>query len=424
MTDMLLFTPFKLLFLLGLALFYGLAFEEYYTRDARGTPGGVRTFPMLALSGAALYALDPATALPFAVGLIALGAWLYAYYRALWHAVGESGRAHGLMVPVANVMAYLLGPLALTAPPWVTVTYAVAAVLLFGARDRLHQVAAKLPVAEVLTLGKFLLLAGVILPLLPKYPVTDLTPITPYEVWLALVAVSSLAYLSYLVQRYLPMRGGLAVAGALGGVYSSTATTVALARRGRISPQDAHAARLGIVLATAVTYPRLDIIIALFNPSLAWRLLPWLLVLGGAGAAYGAWLYLRMGRDLGVHDGSGASNPLELGTAMLFAALFVTVSLLAHWVGSVYGSQGVLGMAVAVGVTDINPFILSLAQGGVHLPQGVLMAAVLLAIASNNIMNGVYGLVLGGRQILGATAGLFLLAGLGFVTAFSLQGWS
>src|SRR5882762_3634419 len=185
--------PERLALLLGLSFFFGLAFEEFYAKAARPRPGGVRTFPLLALAGAGLYFIEPARALAFAAGLLVLGAWLYGYYvRTL-----EESRAAGaidaeLMVPACNLLAFLLGPVAFLQPIWVSVGFTVIAVLLLGARDRLHALAQRLPPGETATAGKFLILTGIVLPLLPNQPVSALTTITPYQVWLAVVAVSTL----------------------------------------------------------------------------------------------------------------------------------------------------------------------------------------------------------------------------------------
>jgi uncharacterized membrane protein (DUF4010 family) len=62
--------------------------------------------------------------------------------------------------------------------------------------------ARELELPEVVTAGKFLILTGIILPLLPNEPITPLTRVTPYQAWLALVAVCTLSYGSYLLQRY------------------------------------------------------------------------------------------------------------------------------------------------------------------------------------------------------------------------------
>jgi len=224
--------PERLLLLLGLSFFFGLAFEEFYTKADQRRPGGVRTFPLLALAGAGLYFVAPASGLVFAAGLLALGAWLHGYYA---HHLAES-RAAGntdaeLMVPTCNLLAFLLGPVVFLAPIWVSIGFTVIAVLLLGAREQLHDLAQHLPEGEMATAGKFLILTGIVLPLLPNQPVSSLTTITPVQVWLAVVAVSTLSYGSYLVQRYVWPKRGIWVAAVLGGLYSSTATTVMLARR-------------------------------------------------------------------------------------------------------------------------------------------------------------------------------------------------
>ena len=45
--------PERLALLLGLSFFFGLAFEEFHAKAAQPRPGGVRTFPLLALAGRA-----------------------------------------------------------------------------------------------------------------------------------------------------------------------------------------------------------------------------------------------------------------------------------------------------------------------------------------------------------------------------------
>ena len=57
-------------------------------------------------------------------------------------------------------------------------------------------------------------------------------------------------------------------------------------------------------------------------------------------------------------------NPLALGTAFTFALLFVAISAITTMVQTYLGGAGVLGLAAVVGVTDIDPFVLGLAQGG------------------------------------------------------------
>jgi uncharacterized membrane protein (DUF4010 family) len=251
----------RLALALTLAVFLGLAFEEVYKREERSSPGGVRSFPMLALSGAMLYLIEPRQALAFIAGLFALAIWLYPFLRN----VPASPTTTSLMIPATNLVAYLIGPVALTQAPWLVVAVSVTAVVLLGTREKLHRLILIVPQDELLTAGKFLILVGIILPLVPNQPLTTATPLTPYQVWLAVVAICSLSYLSYLLQKHASARSTTLLSAILGGIYSSTATTIVLAKRQREAGVARSELAAGIVAATAVMYLRLGVVVALFD---------------------------------------------------------------------------------------------------------------------------------------------------------------
>ena len=356
--------------LLGLSLFLGLAFEDFFARADTKRPGGIRTFPLLAVAGGVLYLFDPARFVPFTAGLVVLGAWLAIFYRQHVREQDETGEPNvGLVVPVLNVLAYLLGAIALALPPWVAVATTVTAVLLLTGREKLHALARRVEIKEIVTAGEFLILTGIILPLLPNTPVTTLTTITPRQAWLALVVVCTLSYASYLAQRYWAAAArGLWMA-ALGGLYSSTATTVVLARQAKSDPAMRRNAQAGITLATAIMYLRILAVVAFFNLTLARVLAPSLCCLSLAGLAICALQYRFAPRP--AQDATStatlpaaAVNPLELGPAALFAVLFIAVSFVSNWAKAQFGASGIYTLAAIVGVTDIDPFVLNLAQGG------------------------------------------------------------
>ena len=289
----------KVALLLGLSLFLGLAFEDFFARTDTKRPGGIRTFPMLAFAGGVLYLFDPEHFVPFTGGLLVLGAWLTIYYRRHLREASEGAEPNvGLVVPVLNVQAYLLGPVTLALPPWVAVTMTVTSVLLLTGREKLHALARRIELGEIVTAGEFLILTGIVLPLLPSEPVTTLTSITPRQAWLALVVVCSLSYASYLAQRYWTAAAhGLWMA-ALGGLYSSTAETVVLARQAATGAVMRRQAQAGITLATAIMYMRILAVVAFFNLTLAREVAPALCVLSlaGLGICGVAILAARLGR--------------------------------------------------------------------------------------------------------------------------------
>ncbi len=382
----------RLALLLGLSLFFGFAFEGFYSEQLPHRPGGVRSFPLLALAGGGLYLLEPRYAAAFIAGLLVVGGWLYAF---VCHEL-ETEQPEGMyMVPVCNLLAYALGPIALTQPLWVGVTLAVAAVLLLGGRHTLHDWARRVSATEVMTATQFLILVGVVLPLLAGKPAIPYTSITPFGVWLAVVAVSSISYASYLLQRYVFPGRGTFLMSILGGLYSSTATTVVLSRRAHdegMTPE----LQGGIVVATAMMYLRILLVCFLFNVSLGRMLVAPLVGLAIVSAVV-AVLCARLGTRSQLE--SEPVNPLQIWTALIFAVLFIVISMLTAFVKSHLGNSGVYGLAAIVGVTDIDPFVLSLAQSGAN-GVGLATAAIAIVIAtsSNNVLKAVYTVAFSRRR--------------------------
>jgi uncharacterized membrane protein (DUF4010 family) len=404
--------------LLGLSFFLGLAFEDFFAQAPTKRPGGIRTFPLLALAGGILYLFDPVHLVPFTGGLLVLGAWLAVFYSVHIGERDEQGEPNvGIVVLVLNVHAYLLGAVTLALPNWVAVGTTVAAVLLLTGRERLHELARRVEMKEIITAGQFLILTGLVLPLLPSEPVTTLTSITPRQAWFALVVVCTLSYASYLAQHYwVPAAGGL---------YSSTATTVVLARQAGGHESLPHHAQAGITLATGIMYLRLLAIVAVFNSALARRLLVPLLGLSLAAALICALQYWGLRPHLVEPVRKPVNqNPLELGAAAIFAGLYVLTSLLSTWVKTEFGLAGLYSLAAVVGVTDIDPFVLNLAQGGTSgISIEAIAAAVLIAASSNNLLKAVYAASFaGGRATKGSTLALIALAIGGFAAAITTGG--
>jgi len=211
---------------------------------------------------------------------------------------------------------------------------------------------------------------------------------------------------------------------ALGGLYSSTATTIVLARRAKADETLRPQAQVGITLATGIMYLRILAIVTVFNLALAYRLAIPLLALSLASlliCALQYWLSRPFSRSERVSLGQ---NPLELGAATIFAILFIIISLLSTWVTTHFGVSGVYSLAAIIGFTDIDPFVLNLAQGGTTgMSNSALAAAILIAASSNNILKALYAAVFaGGRATIFSAAVLVLLAVAGVIIAMTIGG--
>jgi len=216
-------------------------------------------------------------------------------------------------------------------------------------------------------------------------------------------------------QRATRGRGGIVLGALLGGAYSSTVMTVVLARRagGENRP---HLFSGAMLVASGTMFLRLIALLALFNGELASRLAP--SFLGLAAAAIVGGLFLARIPDPRASVPARqfvARNPLELRAALLFGALFVVMLAATDLAVTRLGSVGVYVLGAVMGVADVDPFIMSMTQAARQAtPLGVAAVAVLVTVASNNLVKGVYAFLFADRRT--GTLGLASLAALAAAT--------
>lgn len=409
-----LFPPqaWQLLLVLGLSFLLGLEREGRKATAGHYIFGGVRTFPLIGFLGYALTLLSPSQVLPVMLGFLAVAAFMAISY---WHKVTHAGDA-GVTTEVTGLLTFMLGGLVAAGWYWLATAIVVVGMLLLELKTWLENLAERIPSGEILTLTKFLLLSAVILPLLPNQPFTSLG-INPFRLWLIVVAVSGLSYLSYLVQLLVGEKSSLAVSALLGGLYSSTLTTVVLAKRSR-EQGGGSAYAAASVLASSVMYLRVLVLLSLFQPSLTAQLAAPLVSLWTVGVvAAGVWLAWSLRREVPLKAGKPGANPLEISTAILFAVLFLTLSLGLHWTAKTWGDFGTYLFSLLAGSVDVDPYIMGVAQQTeTTMAMALASRAVLLALSGNQLAKGLYALLLGERRAgrLAFTA-LLALALLGFV---------
>jgi len=398
-----------MVFVLFLSFLVGLEREERKATDDHYAFGGVRTYPLIGLIGYVVALLSGGELLPQTIGFAVVGAFLLLSY---WHKLAASGYA-GVTSHMSGLATYLVGALVYREMYWIATALTVASILLLELKEALESLARRIEPTDILTFTKFLLLAAVILPLLPNTPYTEFQ-INPFKTWLVVVAVSGVSYGSYVLQRLAQGQGGVLLAALLGGAYSSTVTTVALARRSRSEGQ-AKLFAGGILIASGMMYLRLAALLALFNRPLMERLAPPFLLLA-LGAILAGWLWSRRRDDAaaGATVAAAPRNPLEISAALFFAGLFVAMLVATHLAVTYLGNRGVYTLAAIMGVSDVDPFIMGMTQAApAQTSVDVAAAAILIAAASNNLVKGIYAAVLGsraaGRQGLGFLAGLAAL---------------
>lgn len=402
---------------LGMGLLLGLALREYYlVRKPQLALGSTRTLLLAALLGFVMQVLDPGNLILIA-GLTILGFWLGIFYRRRLE-LRESGMLGMFFV----LFSFCLGPLSLKAPSWLVVASGIAAIFVLNARTQFRHLLEHLASEEVITLAKFLVLSGVILPLTPRNVIADFLPVSFHETWLAVVVISGISYLSYLIQRYFLKDQGVILTGAIGGLYSSTATSLVISKQSRTGNPGANSFAASIILATGMMYFRLVMLVLFFDFSLGMLLLPYYLPMTVLAAAISFLLQREAPQSGDFQAGVIAHrNPLELGAAALFATSFLVVTALTHYLLEIYPAHGLEGMAFLTGFTDIDPFVMTVVSGHLGKSPELLAAAITLAAGSNGLMKALYVVVLASQRTrwIAATF-LVVIASLNFALAFAV----
>jgi uncharacterized membrane protein (DUF4010 family) len=216
----------KILTVLFLSFLMGLEREERKSTPEHYSFGGVRTFPLIGLVGYAMALLAGDQLLPLTIGFAVVAAFLLMSYR---HKLSVSTVA-GVTSEFAGLTTYLVGALVYHEQYWIATTLTVASVLLLELKGGLESLTQRIPEGEILTFAKFLLLTAVVLPILPNREIGRFQ-INPFKTWLVVAAVSTVSYGSYVIQKVTQRKGGIILAAILGGAYSSTITTVVMAKR-------------------------------------------------------------------------------------------------------------------------------------------------------------------------------------------------
>ncbi|MGA9473449.1 MAG: MgtC/SapB family protein [Terriglobales bacterium] len=395
----------KIVLVLFLSFLIGLEREEHKITAGSYSFGGVRTFPLIGLIGFSMALVSGPQMLPVTLGFMVIGAFLLLSY---WHKISSSQVA-GVTTEMSGLATYLIGALVCYDHFWIATTLSVASLLLLELKTALEKVATLAAPEEVLTFAKFLLLCAVILPALPNQPFGPFH-INPFKTWLVVVAVSAISYGSYILQKVTKESGGVVLTALLGGAYSSTATTVAMARRAAREDRP-HLFAGGILIASGVTYLRLAALVALFNRQLTKMLAPAFIVIAVIAIAIGwFWSSRPDPVDSQIKREYQPGNPLELGAAFIFAIFFLGMLVATQLAVTYLPKAGVNILAALVGVTDVTPFVMGMTQAaGTLTPLKVAAGAVMISAASNNVVKAIYAYSLADRKT-GTQSLAFLIA--------------
>jgi uncharacterized membrane protein (DUF4010 family) len=405
---------------LGLGLLLGLE-REHARLDSELAFGGVRTFALIALSGAVAafvqMELDQGW---LAIAMFAAFAALIIVSYAVTAAKGEVG----MTTEVTALLAFVIGGLCGWKQIGVASAVAVASLLLLALKQYLHQLARRLEPADVYATLKFALITAIILPLLPNetFGPVPIDVINPYKIWWMVVLIAGLNFVGYVLVKVLGNEHGIGLTGVLGGLVSSTAVTLSFAQRSRQEPRQAPAFVLAIALAWTIMFVRVVVMTAVVSRALAAALAIAIGTMTVAGLAVSLVLWQRS-RSRPTGTVTTGANPFELGAAIQFGLLFGVVTVAAKAAQVYFGEAGLYLAGAVAGLTDVDAIALSMANLAAASPESTVVAArtVVIAVVSNTAAKTVMAVTLGApalrRTLLPSAAVLLIAAAIGIALA-------
>jgi len=389
---------------LGLGLLVGLQKER-----AESPLAGLRTFALVTWAGAMAALVGEATT-PWVIvgGLFAVAALMVTGNVVLMQSDPESDP--GQTTESAIVLMYLIGALVVVGPREVAIVGGAATAILLHLREELHTWVDRLSDRDVRAIMQFVLISLVILPVLPDQTFGPYEVVNPRQVWWMVVLIVGLNLVGYAAFRLMGSNAGTALAGVLGGVISSTATTVSYARLTKEKAGRDATAAVVVWIASGVVFIRVLVEIGAVSPSFLRTAAAPISIMLAVFVVVTAliWKTATTPSDTPLEP----VNPTELKPAILFGALYAFVLLVVAAGQDLMGDTGLFVAAAISGLTDVDAITLSTARlvSTDRLSPDVGWRLVLIATLSNLVVKRGLAGTLGSRAFAKRLWGLGLVA--------------
>ncbi|MGL6160906.1 MgtC/SapB family protein [Microbulbifer sp.] len=386
---------------LGLGLLIGLQRER--TADRLG---GIRTFPLIALFGALAARLSDIQDIPWLVPTGLLCMTVLILLGNLERLRGEE-ESTGITTEVSALLMYVLGALLVLGELTVAVVIGGTIAVLLHLKPSMHAFAERLPEQDLRAIMQFALISMIILPVLPNRTFGPYDVLNPFKIWLLVVLIVGIGLGGYGAYKLVGARAGTLLSGLIGGLISSTATTVSYARRAKLEKGMAGLAALVILIASTSMFIRMFVEITVVAPRVSAVLLPplaALLLISVVTCAFGYRFSEHHASEMPTQ-----SNPAELSAALVFGALYALVTLAVAAAKDYFGSRGIYVVALISGFTDVDAITLSTANlaGDGLLEPSTAWRAMVIATLANLVFKAGAAAALGGRTLFRRVALLF-----------------
>lgn len=350
--------------------------------------GGIRTFPLLALTGCTAAMLGDLlnSSLGFVLPIAIAGAFLVVAYVGTVKTGG-----FGMTTEVAGLLTIIIGALCYYDQLELATALGIVTLVLLSSKVKLHRFSKMLTQEEIVSLAKFGLMTAIVLPILPDEPTLP----APFDVlilrniWLMVVLVTAIGMVGYFLKKLMGNSKAIVLTGFLGGLVSSTAVTLSFSSRSKDTPNLSKAFAIAIIVAWVTMFVRVIVEVAVVNSNLVEAL--WIPMTSAAvvGGLYCWFLNTKEKTHEAISDDVVVEAPFSLKKSLIFGGLYAAVIVIANVAQIHFGEGGIYLSAVAAGFTDVDAITLSMAemsQVSGSVEPNVAIRAITLAAVSNTLV--------------------------------------
>lgn len=374
--------PYMLGVLISLAIGLILGLEREYDKikDENGF-AGIRTFPIVTILGFALGNLTQT----FTPWFLILGFSSFIVFLSIGQVFkSRSENTLGMTTNLALITTFVLGVMVSEELYRDSVATAVIIVTLLSLKTTFQSIIKNITHDELFAFIKFVIIALVILPFLPNQDLGPNELLNPFEIGSIVVIVSFLNFIGYFLVKFVGSRKGILLTAILGGIISSTAVAWNYADLSKRSPELSKEYSAGIIIASAIMFPRLALLAGLFNPKILSPLALPLIILTLIGIIPALLLIKKDTNKAPTEIELG--NPLNVLNALSFAFIFVVILYAVYYGNEFFGESGLYYSALIAGLADTTAITISMAKFGADMVYLKLSALVIIAATLSNTL--------------------------------------
>lgn len=415
MMNLQLLQPFVIALFLGALLGFERTFASRTDHETADFLGGIRTYSLLSLFGSVVSFLGDHYAKEILfLGFFAIIAMtLISYY--LSYSKHNEG---GITTEISLLICFIVGVITQKDQLVLALFIAIITAVVLHLKDYLHRLGAMVEKDDIRATLIFAIITFIILLFDPDFTILlkdigilgsgilerfpglgDVKVVNLYTVWIMVVLVSAIGFSGYIAIKILGHRKGIGLTGLLGGLASSTATTVTFSRRSRECGEKGSPVpyAMAVILACSTMFPRVLLEVLIINSALLVNLIAVMGSMAIAGFMFCFILWKKSVRE--TSEEVPYRNPFSIGLAVKFAVIFAVIVFISRLSEVLFGDSGVYAISVLTGLSDVDPMTLTMSQISRDDPTKITQAtiAITLAAFANTAMKAAMAVILGSK---------------------------